>query len=53
MSQKYSAMLIHGAGTGALRTSLREWLRENTIVTSFKPGDAFEGGDGVTVVSFV
>lgn len=43
--------LIHGAGSGALRNAIREWLRESTVVDSFKPGAPMEGGDGVTVVT--
>ncbi|MDB5098805.1 MAG: recombination and strand exchange inhibitor protein [Cyanobacteria bacterium RYN_339] len=50
-AQFKTAMLIHGAGTGALRNALREWLKVNPVVASFRPGEAVEGGDGVTVVT--
>ena len=41
--------IIHGKGTGTLRQVVREALAQNPLVTSFKPGDREEGGDGVTV----
>lgn len=43
--------LIHGKGTGKLRTGLREHLRTHPLVASLRPGQAAEGGLGVTVVS--
>jgi DNA mismatch repair protein MutS2 len=43
--------LIHGAGSGALRNAIREWLKDHPIVASFKAGAPMEGGDGVTVVT--
>ncbi|MBP7893276.1 MAG: Smr/MutS family protein, partial [Firmicutes bacterium] len=46
------ARIIHGKGTGALREALRELLRQDRRVASIRPGEAGEGGDGVTVVSF-
>jgi DNA mismatch repair protein MutS2 len=44
-------VLIHGKGTGKLRTGLREHLRNHPLVAGFRPGQAAEGGLGVTVVS--
>jgi DNA mismatch repair protein MutS2 len=41
---------VHGHGTGALRGALREHLKIVPGVASVRPGDASEGGDGVTVV---
>ena len=46
------ARIIHGKGTGALREAVRDQLRQDRRVASIRPGEAGEGGDGVTVVSF-
>ncbi len=43
-------LLIHGHGTGALRTALRAWLRELPQVADFGPAEPGEGGNGVTFV---
>ncbi len=41
--------IIHGKGTGALRSAIRESLSSNPLVRSFEPGKQDEGGDGVTI----
>ena len=41
---------IHGHGTGALRTAVRQLLASSAYVAEFGPGDAEAGGNGVTRV---
>ncbi len=43
--------VIHGIGTGALRRSVREYLKESPYIKSFRTGNANEGGEGVTVLT--
>lgn len=43
--------LIHGKGTGALRTGVTNFLRKSKYVKDFRIGTHEEGGAGVTVVS--
>lgn len=42
--------VIHGFGTGRLRSALREHLRPHPAVARFRSGRAEDGGDGATVV---
>ena len=42
--------IIHGKGTGVLRTSVQNFLRKNKHVKSFRPGTFGEGEMGVTIV---
>jgi DNA mismatch repair protein MutS2 len=43
------AVIVHGAGTGALRRSIREYLAEHPRVRSTRSGRRDEGGDGATI----
>lgn len=43
--------IIHGHGTGKLKTSLRDYLKDSPYVAGTRPGDRAEGGDGVTIVT--
>jgi len=43
--------IIHGIGTGTVRQIVRDILASHPLVTSFRPGEQGEGGDGVTIVS--
>ncbi len=45
-----SILVVHGHGTGKLKASLRTYFSESPYVTTFRPGERSEGGDGVTVV---
>ncbi|KAB2951590.1 endonuclease MutS2 [Heliorestis acidaminivorans] len=42
--------LIHGKGTGALRSAIRSYLKNHHYIKSFRNGEQGEGGLGVTVV---
>ena len=42
--------ILHGNGTGALRTAIQKHLRTHKAVKSFRPGRYGEGENGVTVV---
>lgn len=41
--------VIHGHGTGALRSAIRGHLASHHAVTHWRPGERAEGGDGVTI----
>ena len=47
------ARIIHGMGTGRLRKAVRDVLKAHPQVDHFEPGKEGEGGDGVSVVSFL
>ncbi|MDR0817394.1 MAG: Smr/MutS family protein [Clostridiales Family XIII bacterium] len=47
----HEVSIIHGRGEGILKTGLRRLLKSNKHVKALRPGDAFEGGDGVTIVT--
>lgn len=44
--------IIHGKGTGALRTGVAEFLKHHRAVKRIRLGEAGEGGSGVTIVEF-
>jgi DNA mismatch repair protein MutS2 len=41
-------LVIHGHGTGALRTAVREELRRHPLVERVDPAPPNEGGEGAT-----
>lgn len=43
--------ILHGTGTGALRTAIRQYLRTVPGITSFHDEDVRLGGAGITVVN--
>ena len=50
MSGNYVATIIHGKGTGALKTAVRNHLKKHPSVKSVRKGLYGEGEDGVTVI---
>jgi DNA mismatch repair protein MutS2 len=52
LSGEKFAVIIHGNGSDRLKSSIRLMLRSNCPYNvSFRPGEAGEGGDGVTVIA--
>ena len=50
--QGYSEVrVVHGKGTGTLRSVLREMLTGHPHVAEFRTAEPERGGDGVTVVT--
>ena len=50
LNRMYSAMILHGKGTGSLRQRTAEFLQQHKAVKSFRVGEWGEGGAGVTFV---
>lgn len=44
--------IIHGKGTGALRTGVQEFAKRHRAVKNYRSGGMSEGGTGVTVLEF-
>ena len=42
--------VIHGHGTGRLRTAVRDFLKSHPAVSRHRPADDSEGGNGATIV---
>ena len=42
--------IIHGHGTGALKSAVREFVSESPYVAKYRVGEDAEGGDGVCVI---
>jgi DNA-nicking Smr family endonuclease len=43
--------VVHGKGTGTLRTTVHAHLRRSPLVASFGPGDEATGGWGAIIVT--
>lgn len=46
------AYIIHGKGTGVLRTEVRRYLTRHPLVFHYGEADRFHGGAGATQVIF-
>ena len=49
MAGLHEVRIIHGKGSGALRSALRQMLKTHPRVASFRTGKYGEGDDGVTI----
>ncbi|MBR1650745.1 MAG: endonuclease MutS2 [Lachnospiraceae bacterium] len=47
-----SVRIVHGKGTGALRTAVHNYLRRQKHVANYRLGEYGEGDAGVTIVTF-
>lgn len=47
-----SVRIVHGKGTGALRTAVHQYLKRTSYVKSFRLGEHGEGDAGVTIAEF-
>lgn len=47
-----SVRIIHGKGTGVLRSAVQQTLRKNKFIKNFRLGVYGEGEDGVTIAEF-
>ena len=47
-----SVRIVHGKGTGALRSAIQNYLRKNKTVKSYRQGEFGEGDAGVTIAEF-
>jgi DNA mismatch repair protein MutS2 len=51
MSGISAVRIVHGKGTGALRSAVRQQLSHHPLVKSYVSAQPQEGGDGVTIVN--
>ena len=51
-SNLQTVRIIHGKGTGAVRTAVHQALKKIKYVKKFRLGQYGEGEDGVTIVEF-
>jgi DNA mismatch repair protein MutS2 len=51
LTENGSAFLLHGHGTGALKTALRQWLPKSKYGNRWYRGGPDDGGDAFTVIT--
>lgn len=52
MNDERVVVVVHGHGTGRIKTALRNFLQECSYPLRFRPGTTGEGGDGATIIVF-
>lgn len=45
--------VIHGIGTGALKSAIKDYLENSPYVSKFRYGDETEGKDGIVIVDLI
>jgi DNA mismatch repair protein MutS2 len=50
MDQAKYVKIIHGQGSGALKTGIRQLCQSSPYTDNYRAGDPAEGGDGVTII---
>jgi DNA mismatch repair protein MutS2 len=51
MAEVDHVRIVHGRGTGALRTAIHRWLKSHRAAREFYLAPPQEGGDGATIVN--